>query len=227
MIHICVWYGVLRGEKSTSPELHLSHLLITNKLKPLFRLLFLLFAGIEFRFGCAVDDIEVSSCSENTPHTQGINKITGLILRDGSTLPADVVVMAPGHSARSLYQKLIEKGVSLEPKPIAVSTYPCSPPFILFFSMIHPSSVFLLQTTIFPLLSLLISPCLIIPSVISSPFPSHFPLSHFVSSCFPLFPLLSLLLRLLISSYLTSFSFLFLPLFFLFRLDSEWNTLKN
>ena len=59
-----------------------------------------------------------------------VKRITGLKLRDGSVLDTDLVVLAPGHSARVLYEKLIEKGVSLEPKPIAVhnpsfSLIPC------------------------------------------------------------------------------------------------------
>lgn len=78
--------------------------------------------GIEFRFGCAVDDIVVSTpSSEEGGGGEGfVKRITGLKLRDGSVLDTDLVVLAPGHSARVLYEKLIEKGVSLEPKPIAV-----------------------------------------------------------------------------------------------------------
>jgi uncharacterized FAD-dependent dehydrogenase len=75
-----------------------------------------------------VDDIVVSS-PETDGHSEGagehVRRITGLKLRDGSVLDTDLVVLAPGHSARVLYEKLIEKGVSLEPKPIAVSTLIC------------------------------------------------------------------------------------------------------
>ena len=76
--------------------------------------------GIEFRFGCAVDDIVVSAPSFEEGEEGFVKRITGLKLRDGSVLDTDLVVLAPGHSARVLYEKLIEKGVSLEPKPIAV-----------------------------------------------------------------------------------------------------------
>jgi uncharacterized FAD-dependent dehydrogenase len=73
-----------------------------------------------------VDDIEVTSSSSQTGEGEGegVKRISGLRLRDGSVLDADLVVMAPGHSARVLYEKLIEKGVSIEPKPIAVSAAP-------------------------------------------------------------------------------------------------------
>ena len=40
--------------------------------------------------------------------------------------------MAPGHSARVLYEKLLDKGVCLEPKPIAVR-YPLESSFHLIF----------------------------------------------------------------------------------------------
>ena len=80
------------------------------------------YLGIEFRFGCAVDDIVVSSPEDHLEGEGGeyVKRITGLKLRDGSVLDTDLVVLAPGHSARVLYERLIEKGVSLEPKPIAV-----------------------------------------------------------------------------------------------------------
>ena len=69
------------------------------------------------------------SSPETDGHSEGtgehVRRITGLKLRDGSVLDTDLVVLAPGHSARVLYEKLIEKGVSLEPKPIAVSALIC------------------------------------------------------------------------------------------------------
>jgi uncharacterized FAD-dependent dehydrogenase len=62
-----------------------------------------------------VDDIEVTSSETGGVEGEGGGfwRISGLRLRDGSVLDADLVVMAPGHSARVLYQKLIEKGVSI------------------------------------------------------------------------------------------------------------------
>ena len=69
--------------------------------------------------------------------------LSGLILRDGSVLPADLVVMAPGHSARVLYEKLLDKGVCLEPKPIAVR-YPLkSSLHLILFVMRMTSDIFI------------------------------------------------------------------------------------
>lgn len=65
--------------------------------------------GVEFRFGSTVVDFEVKNAA-----------IAGVHLRDGTMLPADAVVMAVGHSARQLYERMVELGVHLEPKPIAV-----------------------------------------------------------------------------------------------------------
>ena len=65
--------------------------------------------GVEFRFGSSVVDFDIK---------QGA--IAGVHLKDGTILPADSVVLAVGHSARQLYERMIELGVHLEPKPIAV-----------------------------------------------------------------------------------------------------------
>ena len=46
--------------------------------------------------------------------------IKGVILDSGENIPADIVVLAVGHSSRQLYERLIERGVCLEPKEIAV-----------------------------------------------------------------------------------------------------------
>ena len=65
--------------------------------------------GVEFRFGSSVVDFDIK---------QGA--IAGVHLNDGTVLPADSVVLAVGHSARQLYERMVELGVHLEPKPIAV-----------------------------------------------------------------------------------------------------------
>ena len=46
--------------------------------------------------------------------------VTGVTLADGETLACDAVVLAAGHSARELYQELIDKGAELVPKDFAV-----------------------------------------------------------------------------------------------------------
>jgi uncharacterized FAD-dependent dehydrogenase len=43
-------------------------------------------------------------------------QVTGVQLVGGDLLQADAVVLAIGHSARPLYEKLIQSGVHLEPK---------------------------------------------------------------------------------------------------------------
>ena len=67
--------------------------------------------GVTFRFGSNVEDIIVSSCGKS---------LDGVKLLDGTSIPADVVVLAIGHSSRALYSKLLAHGIRMEPKPIAV-----------------------------------------------------------------------------------------------------------
>ena len=47
-------------------------------------------------------------------------RIVGVLLANGTSLPGDAVVLAVGHSGRTMYETLLSKGVHLEPKPIAV-----------------------------------------------------------------------------------------------------------
>lgn len=47
-------------------------------------------------------------------------RIVGVRLADGGEIPAEILLLAAGHSARELYEDLDEQGVTLEPKPIAV-----------------------------------------------------------------------------------------------------------
>jgi len=47
-------------------------------------------------------------------------KVSGVVVNDRLTLPADVVVLAPGHSARDTYAMLLARGITLEPKPFAL-----------------------------------------------------------------------------------------------------------
>lgn len=68
--------------------------------------------GATFKFGARVEDICVSDASGN--------RATGVTLAGGESIAADVVVLAVGHSARTLYERLIDRGVKIETKPIAV-----------------------------------------------------------------------------------------------------------
>lgn len=47
-------------------------------------------------------------------------RCTGVRLRDGQEIPADVVILAIGNSGRDLYEALYRQEIRLEPKPIAI-----------------------------------------------------------------------------------------------------------
>ncbi|HEV7224189.1 MAG TPA: FAD-dependent oxidoreductase [Pirellulales bacterium] len=64
--------------------------------------------GGEFRFSCRVEDLD-----------QAEGRIRGLATSSGH-LPADVVVLAIGHSARDTYEMLLARGVPMEPKPFQI-----------------------------------------------------------------------------------------------------------
>jgi hypothetical protein len=62
------------------------------------------------RFNTRVDDV----CSQN-------GQVTGVLLADGSTIDSDHVILAPGNSARELYEKFAADGrVFVEAKPFAL-----------------------------------------------------------------------------------------------------------
>lgn len=48
------------------------------------------------------------------------NHIRGVIVNDREKIEADQVVLAVGHSARDTFEKLLERKISMEPKPFAV-----------------------------------------------------------------------------------------------------------
>jgi uncharacterized protein len=52
------------------------------------------------------------------------------VLSDGEVVRADSVVLAVGHSARALYDKLLARSIQIEAKPIAVG-----------FRVEHPQSI--------------------------------------------------------------------------------------
>lgn len=65
--------------------------------------------GGEVRFGAKVTDIESAD-----------GHIAGVIINGQERLPAEYVVLAPGHSARDTFAMLHGKGIVMEPKPFAV-----------------------------------------------------------------------------------------------------------
>ena len=48
------------------------------------------------------------------------NRLTGLLLNDGTVLPAETAILACGHSARDTYRVLAAKGVGMEAKAFAI-----------------------------------------------------------------------------------------------------------
>ena len=69
--------------------------------------------GGEYRFGCRVDDLDIDD-------TNGVRKIRGVVLADGTQVAADHVVLAVGHSARDTFHMLHARGVAIEAKPFSI-----------------------------------------------------------------------------------------------------------
>ncbi len=69
--------------------------------------------GQVFRFGARVTGLVMR------PHGDA-RRVAGVRLADGSEIGADAVVLATGHSARDVFELLLEAGVRLEPKPFAL-----------------------------------------------------------------------------------------------------------
>ncbi|CBJ28922.1 Hypothetical protein in ptb 5\'region (ORF1) [Ectocarpus siliculosus] len=74
---------------------------------------FLIERGATFRFDTKVEALLTRGGGDR-------GAISGLKLADGSEILADRVILAVGHSARPLYERLLDSGVSLEAKGIAV-----------------------------------------------------------------------------------------------------------
>ncbi len=70
--------------------------------------------GGEYRFGTKVEDLMIGRAPN------GSRRLEALVLAGGETLAARHVVLAPGHSARDLFARLVERGVHVEPKPFSV-----------------------------------------------------------------------------------------------------------
>jgi uncharacterized protein len=67
--------------------------------------------GVEFRFGARVTELVTGGDTR---------RVRAVRLQDGSTLEAERVVLATGHSARDVYALLERAGQTLEPKAFAV-----------------------------------------------------------------------------------------------------------
>jgi uncharacterized FAD-dependent dehydrogenase len=65
--------------------------------------------GCEFVWNARAIDLEVVA-----------GRVRGLILADGRTLPCDRLVLAPGNSAREIYELFARRGWPIEAKPFAV-----------------------------------------------------------------------------------------------------------
>jgi uncharacterized FAD-dependent dehydrogenase len=69
--------------------------------------------GVEFRFGTRVTGLDVS-------FSGGARTVRGIKCVDGTSLGADAVVLATGHSARDVYDWLLAADCKLEPKSFAI-----------------------------------------------------------------------------------------------------------
>jgi len=70
--------------------------------------------GCVFRFGCTVSDFITDASSDGT------QRVKGVILSSGEQIIGEKVILGVGHSARTLYRRLLEMGVKVEAKPFAV-----------------------------------------------------------------------------------------------------------
>ncbi|MEZ4382655.1 MAG: NAD(P)/FAD-dependent oxidoreductase [Nannocystaceae bacterium] len=67
-------------------------------------------AGVDLRFDSRVDGLRLGDGG----------RVRGVTLADGAAIPAEAVVLAPGHSARDVYRWLAAAGVELAFKPFAM-----------------------------------------------------------------------------------------------------------
>ncbi len=70
--------------------------------------------GGEIRFQSRVADFDIEH------DASGMGRLRGVMLADGSRIPADHVVLAIGHSARDTFRLLHERGVHMEAKPFSI-----------------------------------------------------------------------------------------------------------
>ena len=65
--------------------------------------------GGEVRFSCRLDDLDVAN-----------GQIRAVRFAGGERLATDVVILAPGHSARDTFAMLLSRGVAMEQKPFSM-----------------------------------------------------------------------------------------------------------
>lgn len=65
--------------------------------------------GGEIHFGHRLTDLLIEN-----------RKIRGVVVNDNTSVIADSVILATGHSARDIYRLLFEKGIQIDPKPFAL-----------------------------------------------------------------------------------------------------------
>jgi uncharacterized FAD-dependent dehydrogenase len=70
--------------------------------------------GGEYRWQHRVDDLRIETASD------GVRRLTGLVLQTGETIEADHVVLAVGHSARDTFEMLDKRGVHIEAKSFSI-----------------------------------------------------------------------------------------------------------
>jgi uncharacterized protein len=70
--------------------------------------------GGEYRFESRLEHLEIEKGSD------GMRRVRGVVLADGSHIAADHVVLAVGHSARNTFQMLWDRGVAIEAKPFSI-----------------------------------------------------------------------------------------------------------
>jgi uncharacterized FAD-dependent dehydrogenase len=76
--------------------------------------------GGEYRFESRVTDIEIDDA----------RRVCAVVLANGSRIETNHVVLAPGHSARDVFQMLYDRGVDIEAKPFSIG-----------FRIEHPQSI--------------------------------------------------------------------------------------
>jgi hypothetical protein len=67
--------------------------------------------GVEFRFGTRVTGLRLDASAQ---------AVAGVQLSNGERLEADAIVLATGHSARDVFEFLVEAGHPIEAKPFAI-----------------------------------------------------------------------------------------------------------
>ncbi len=90
--------------------------------------------GGEYRFGTKVVDLDLAD------DASGQKRLRGVVLEDGSTIAADHVVLAVGHSARETFDMLLARGLTIVPKPFSIGVRIEHPQTLIDRCMFGPSA---------------------------------------------------------------------------------------